>query len=529
VTRLAAIALVILAALVAPACALAGSAIWTDAAGGLPSSVQLRAVAAYGSSAGDVVLAVGEDASDGQAVIARYAAGSWYADTVAGAGTPGCLVAVAIDAQAAWAVGSAGGCDGSGAPLLLRFPGGGAALASVAGTADWQAVAAPAALASPRAVALDGAAGGYIADSAGNLVGFSDASTPSFSPASFTPQQTSPTALSGVALYGAQTGYAVGAPQAGEGIFGLSSSGNMLSPFAPPAQPGALAGVAALSASDAIAIDGPGTSTPGWWAPNANGVWQRSTGSVFNGSSLQAVSIGQASPSAAVAEAIAGADAVGHGAVWQRSLDQASFTETTVSCRPLRGIAVIGATDMWAVGDGGTVLHFAPSDGASAGCSPSSGSGSGGGAATNTGGGSTGGTQQGTGSGTQGGSSAQTVSSHETSSGIQVTVSQPAATAPGSSRGHRHRRAPRTRRRSLLVSNVRVRVELGQLLVACRLSGPARVSAIAITGARVVGRARWQSFRGGTCRLVVPFRGTRPPARLRIVALPLTPATGRRA
>jgi hypothetical protein len=73
--------------------------------------------------------------------------------------------------------------------------------------------------------------------------------------------------------------------------------------------------------------------------------------------------------------------------------------------------------------------------------------------------------------------------------------------------------------------DVRVRVERGQLVVVCKLSAPARVSAVATRAGRVVGRAGWKRFARGTCRLVVPYSGARPPARLRLVAVPLANAS----
>jgi hypothetical protein len=74
----------------------------------------------------------------------------------------------------------------------------------------------------------------------------------------------------------------------------------------------------------------------------------------------------------------------------------------------------------------------------------------------------------------------------------------------------------------MLVHDVRVRVEPGKLLVACTLKAPARVSALALRAGRVVGRTGWQRMRPGACHFVIPYSGARPPAQLRILALPLS-------
>jgi hypothetical protein len=521
---LTAIALVAGAAFAAPAGALAQAPVWTDAGAGVPPNVNLSAVAVYQGSAGEVVVAVGRDTSGGQAVVYRYAAGAWQQDAIQDLSADTCLTAVAIDQQAAWAVGSqGGGCpgdpNGSGKALLVRSAGGGDALAMQAGQATWTAVSPASGSPTPgpaSAISLNGTSG-YLAAGAQGAYSFTDGAAPSFTPVSFTP---APSAIDGVALYGAQSGYAAGAGPNGADAFDISSSpvGDTSAPFAPPAPQSPLVGVAALSAANAIAIEGPGTNTPGWWSPDANGVWERHGDAALNSATLSAVSIGQSSATAPVAEAIAGADSLGQGTVWQRTLDQSSFTERTVACAPLRGVAVAGSSDVWAVGDAGTLLHYTPSGGTAAGCAPppppvtstqpSSPSDSPAPSPSSS-------------TSSSSSSPSSTSSSQGSSNGVEVSVVQPSSPPPPRTTKPTRRPTRPTRRKPLLVRDVRVSVERGRLLVACKLTAPARMSAIAMRSGRVVGRSAWRTFHGRTCRLAVPYTGSRPPAQLQIVALPL--------
>lgn len=510
VTWLAASVLALAAAAVLPSTALASSSVWADAGAGAPATVNLAAVASTGSGTSEVVVAVGRDTSSGEAVIYRDAGGSWNEDTITGLPADSCLDTVAVDSQAAWAGGSSGGgCPGdggaTGTPFLVRL---GNVIQPV--SAAWTTVSYPGPKgAAIRAVALSGAGDADVGDSAGNLYWFSDAASPTFTQLSLTPQ---PSAIDSITLTAAQTGYAVGAGS--DGIYQLSPGANGAevaapAPFKPPA-PTAEAAIAAGGGS-AVAIDGSGYS-PGWWAPT-NGVWQHSAdAAAFDGATLKGVGLG------AAGTVIVGTDGSGRGTIW---IGTTSFAHTTVSCS---SVNAVDSTGSWVVGDAGTVLTLTQG-GTAAGCTPpppppSPGTGS------NGSGGSGGGYDAPPPSPSQQNGSGQSSSSSGSSDGVRWTVSQPPARVPAPSAGRRVRRhRPATTRKALLVSDVRVSVERGKLLVQCKLSGSARVSAIAMTGTRILGRVGWEQFRGGVCELVIPYTGRIPPAQLRIVARPLPPAT----
>lgn len=532
-------AIVLAAAAAAALPGVASASVWTDAGAGVPLTVNLKAVAAYPTPAGDVVIAVGRDSTDGQAVIYRYAAGAWQQDTIANAPAHSCLVAVAVDQAAAWAVGSKdGGCPGdggTGTAFIVRLDGGPAA---GLGAASWSEVPGyPDA--APDAVALDGSSGYVGGNGTGNLYWFTDSGSPSLNQVQFTPSAAAPSDVSGIAVFGPPpaagppTGYAVGAGTGGANVFGLSSScpgagSNVVCPFIPPGSSWPqLAGVAALSQSDLIAIEHTDPNGPAWWSPDANGAWERHTDPAFGGATLNAVSVGQAAATGgatpAVDTAIAGQDKQGDGLVWQR-LDQGAFSGRIVSCAPLNGVAALGSDDMWAVGDDGTLLRYTAAGGTESGCTSTStvvtltgnvsgGSGSGGSGAGSSGSGSSGSGTSTSGSGTTG--------------TIQVTVSQPTTSSPPppSRKPTSGSPPPRRHRKPLLMRDVRVRVERGELVVLCKLSAPARVSATATRAGRVVGRTGWKRFRRGRCRLVIPYRGAKPPAELRLIAVPLARAS----
>jgi hypothetical protein len=99
----------------------------------------------------------------------------------------------------------------------------------------------------------------------------------------------------------------------------------------------------------------------------------------------------------------------------------------------------------------------------------------------------------------------------------QVIVDQPPPSKPPGSRGPARR----------LLSHVKVKVERGRLIVTFLLSARARVRMEPRTAGRLIGAARTSVLAKGRRRMVVTYRGSLPPAQLRIVARPAK--SGKRA
>jgi hypothetical protein len=509
----------------APAAALAGGPAWTSVAG-IPSSVNLAAVASAGSGSGDVVIAVGQDTSNHQAVVYRYSSSGWQADSLPSpVPSDSCLTAVAVDANGAWAVGSQGGGCGAkdtkpGSPFVLSYTN---------TNATWtdQSKSYPGA-GLPTAVALDGDGGGFIGDQTGGIYRLTD------SPAAISKVPTVPTqpsAITGIALT-PSSGFVVGSPSSsGNSIFGITASNSTATVLTPAATAGlpsgrgpvaAISGASPSSPPSAITLD---AADVGWWELDNGAVWAPGTQSL-PGSPKRLSAVAMTGDASSPVSVIAGSNSFNQGAVWTRT-GSGAFTGQAVSCQPLNGVTAIAADDVWAVGDQGTVVHYSVSAGTPAGCGSGSTSQNGG---TSTGTGSVGSNGSTVNYDSPPGNQGSGGSGSGNSSGVQVTVSQP---PPGSSRptpskppqhgGGKPKPKPH---RGLLVRNVRVRVERGRLVVTCTLSGPARVSAVASLAGRVVGRTGWHQFRSGRCQLVVPYSGPRPPGALRIVARPLSGLAG---
>jgi hypothetical protein len=77
------------------------------------------------------------------------------------------------------------------------------------------------------------------------------------------------------------------------------------------------------------------------------------------------------------------------------------------------------------------------------------------------------------------------------------------------------------RRRNRLVTNVTVKLARNKLIVTFRLRRRARVGVVAKRGNRVVGRRRMRTMKKGRVRIVLPFRGRKPPTKLEINARPV--------
>jgi hypothetical protein len=469
---------------------------WHDGDAGVPASADLRAVAAYrpAGAAADTVIAVGRDTELGQAVVYRLADGYWQQDQIAGVPADSCLASVSVTPQAAYAVGGKGGGCGSGTgALIMRLPVEGGSFAS-----SWQVVDGGA-IGPLASISLSGG-DGYLSSTAGAIYSLHDGAEPAIAAVDAKPGTAQ---VGAVAAYGSG-GFAVGesAPAPGVRVYNLDSSGATPAPSAASAPPTA---VAALGPAAAIAIEGSNgdqrctaSTAPAYLYP-ADGVWRRTAGdtSFPAGSDLRGVAMSGSATSAT--EAIAGAVPDGTGGctgyVWSRTGPAAAsggWIRSAALGEPLTGVAVVASDDIWAVGAHGAVLRYfdkpappaddpTPPPGDDPGPPP----------------------QQ-----------PKPPPPH-------VTVEQPPPSPrPPTRHGHRHHAKPPRQ----LMSHVRVKVERGRLIVSFRLSAPARVRIEPRSHGHLVGARRSRVLPKGRARMVVPYRGSRPPGQLRIVVRPLKPA-----
>jgi hypothetical protein len=506
---------------------------WYDGGADAPGTVEFRSVAAlHTASAGDVVVAVGRDTLSKRAVIYRLAGGAWHQDAIAAAGANSCLDSVSVTDTAAWAVGSqGGGCglgDQPGRALILRFPVESGPIAaappadddsttttsssttSTTSTTtttppdDWRIVDAGA-MGPLASVSLSGAAG-YIGARGGSIYAVHDA--PQLD-ATLVESKPGTDAVAAVAAL-PSGGFAVGdsAPATGLRIFNIDSNGAT----AAPAQTSVpLAAVAALGDSAAIAVEAPtacadGAARPAYWY-RTGGLWQRAGGDAASfpaGSEPRGASMAGTSTSAteAIAGASPGAGGSCEGSVWLRTANPASaggWNRADGLGAPLNGVAVISREQIWTAGERGTILHFhdppapPPAD-----------------------------------DGTKeppvetpppGGGDPEPAPAPPAGPPAPpaptVTVEQPpAAPAPAPCT------TKKTRLPQRLVSDIRVKVKRGKLLVSFALATRAKVTIQPRSHGRLVGTSRALLLEPGRHRVTVPYRGKRPPAELRILARP---------
>jgi hypothetical protein len=521
------LALALAVAGVAPATAEAAAA-WKAVSAGAGASVDFRAVATYRppGQTTDVVVAVGQDTSTHEAAIFRLVAGSWQRDPIAQVPAGSRLTAVALTRDAAWAVGDKAGtgedespCEAC-EPFVVRFAGGGAELARAP---DPGAETPPSWIQLPvdktsgplTSVVLSGD-DGFLGSARGDVHRIEDGAIGGS--LAYTPFATRPTAVNGLALPAAEHGFAVGdssLPSGGR-IFELSAGGAQAAGFQPnPAPAAALRAVAAVPGaagqpSPALAIE-----PAAYWLPDAAGIWRREQPSpAFSDPSNDLRAVAMLREGATITSAIAGS-ASGQpgqeGAVWIRSgtANSGSWTPYQRLGPPLRGVAVAGREDVWAVGGGGAVLHFAPvlsdDDGGDGGDTGTDGD-------TGTGGR--------TGSDRAAGGPAGGSSKGGNDIPTQVIVKPPPRRRPGSKP-----RAPKPRR---MVRDLRVRVGRGRVFISFRLLARARVGARAMSGRRTVGRLKARLMRPGNRRLIVRYRGRKPPTKLQIIVRPTTRAAASR-
>jgi hypothetical protein len=449
-----------------------------------PANVNFKAVAALpGSGDYDKVVAVGQDTSTNEAVIYERLAGFWQRSVTDPVPANSCLTDVAFTGQAGWAVGNSDGDCNNGKPFALRFTG-----------STWQ-ILTPS-LPAFRSVALSGGSG-FIGDSQGGIHPIHDA-TIDGAIAAGTPQQT---AVNGIALAGGQNFAGGSSGLVGGGkIYEFSGSGSQVDAYQP--DPGAADVVDIGAAPNAPASSRVAIESSGLWTSDGSGVWSRHfpAQSFAGNPTLNAVTVANlpGQPLSAIAGVQGGA-----GAVWLRagSGPWGSGTggwnrQTVPSSLALQDVAIVGSEDVWAVGDGGTVLRYFP-------VPP--------GTSVPTG---TGGTANGITILSDG-----TIVYSGTSGGLDYTVIQrPPATKNGKRPAGKR---PSTTR---LLRNVKVRVLRGRLVITFRLISRARVAARALRAGRLVGRTRARLMRRGRGRVVLRYKGARPPSQLQLIVRPVTRA-----
>ena len=501
---------------------------------GIPAEVDLAGVASNGSK----VVAIGTD-STGRAVIYERGEDEWTDATPASVPAQSQLVDVVAAGAEFWAVGHST-TDAGTAPLVLKR-----------GALGWvSAVGALPATTKPTAVAVgDGVA--VIGDDQGKLHRLSaDGSVVST-------DAIAAGRINDISLLSGTTGFAVADWEAVgptsdtfARIYELKPD-----PMLETADAGAsgtdVVSVAATSETAAVAIDALG----GTWRI-ANGEWRRNTG--LPAAALPLAVAAKRTAGDWVHELVAGSVGSG-GAIWRRkrqpTADQTWTADTLPAATPpLTGVAVDGADAAWAVGLDGTVLHYwrmpvpppvEDDEEEEEDEDTDSGTGTGGGD-TQTGGGDTqsggGDTQTGGGNSSQ---STQQQSSQEhwylreqpaSSSDEQVEEApeEPSEAEQSSASRPAPRRhgveveiddsaegAPAPTDIGRLLKDLKVRRKRGALVITFRLTERARVAAIALRGDKLAGRTRLRTMPKGKGKLVLRFKGKKPPSNLKLVVKPV--------
>jgi len=500
-----------LSLLVAPTAA-AATYEWQPDVSGVPSTVDLEAVTVGGGTP----IAVGWEPTTGLAVILRRGEdGMWGRESVVAPPTEvppadpadepeplrGRLVAVAAAGEEAWAVGET--TDPEPEPLvLLSTPEG------------WEQVAAPDAMGLPRAVALS-SNGGVIGDDAGNVFAI-DAGTISAQPlprgGALPPD---PAPINGLALTAEGQGVAVARPSgAGEGFLSLQS-GEVRRAGAEPLPAGVEPVAVAAAGSLRVAAEGAGPcaastamqAAPRLWSLDAaTGLWRR-----------EAVADSTTADSRFCALALIAGDAptllvagerAGHAAIWRRD-GGGRLGRRDLPGPPLRGIAAPAApaatpalsvaAGAVAVGEQGAVWRYAevpppptpPEDPA-----PSEDD-----------------DEEQEPAADPAPATKPSPPAEEQRLDVPLAPPAPAQTAPTPA-------ATPPAAKPRLLTGLKVRRRGRKLVLRFDLSTRARVLVTAVRGGRVVGRATSAPLPAGRGRLVLRFRGPKPPERLKIVVRP---------
>jgi hypothetical protein len=522
-----------------------GTATW-HAEGGVPASTSFSAVATdQPANSSRVVVAVGTDTTQtvsgttttttNKAVIySDVGDAGWQKDTITSLPDPtttGCstsLTGLALTDTAAWAIGTQSGasCPTAG-PLIVRFPGGAAGLVTASAPSpssttpippSWSTQASRSEMGTLSAIALYPAnstsSDGLIGDSKGALYPITDdLKNGGAITAALTQPQTPPGAIHGIALYGFQTGYAVADDSklpdgslSGVRIFSIGtttgSEAVSAAPFVPNSNAGKppLAAVAALKATNARAIEASADSSSGasyYWAPDSSQAWNRQSFTLPSPDpTAQFKAISLAAPqSSSVMTALAGSDSQSAGVIWVQFGTAAPVTSLRVASA-LRGITALDANNMWAVGGSGTIEHlYVDPPKTTTTTTTTSSSTSGGGC----------------------GSSCSSTATTSSQSQPQIIVTQKPAPRPTTGKAR-----PRIGR---LLLRPRVHVERGRLVITFFLTARASVAVRALTGSRLVGAMAARTLARGNRRMVVHYRGRRPPTQLQIIVRPAAGGT----
>jgi hypothetical protein len=521
---------------------------WRDAGVEVPENVDLHAVATSGAT----VVAVGTDTTTDEAVVYRRAEGEWQRDLPLPPPPPfvpepvidpetgepvvdpetgepvmteppppppktfGDLVDVAIGGGSAWAIGSAPAEGGGERPLILRL------------TAEgWTEVDAPASMGLPRALALEGD-DGLVGDAAGQVFALTDgafASAPLTRGGVVAPPVTP---VNGVALSGAGEAFAVAQPKDSfSGFLAVDrAKGEMRQDVAETIPAGMQPVAIGVAGTLALAVDGNGPcrdtapgGAPGLWTRDASlDVWRRevptasATGTRWCDLALSGTTLVLAGDRATASGRV--------GAIWRREGAGTLRLEDDFDHRPLHGVAV-GPTEAWAVGEGGALWRRAdwpppPPDDDDDG--DGDGDGDGGDNTTDTG-------------NDGGGDQAQPTPEQPTDPppAPETIVAPLGPTGDGPVEPTTTTKPkPKTKPRQdagkaaqRLLVGLKARRTGRRLVLSFRLKARARVFVTALRGTRVVARVRSRALKPGARRLVVRFRGQRPPTQLKIVVSPV--------
>jgi hypothetical protein len=522
---------------------------WRDAGVAVPDTVDLFSVATDGPS----VVAVGTLRTTGEAVVYRRVEGAWQRDLPLPpppefvpepvidpetgepmidpeTGEPvmtepppdppktfGKLVDVAIGGGTAWAIGSAPADGGGERPLILRSD-----------ATGWTEIAAPSAMGLPRTIVLNGD-DGLVGDAAGQVFELTDGvvATAPYATAGLVPPPRTP--INGLALAGPGEAFGIARPQESwSGFLAIDGAEDEQSQDIAEQMPAGVQPVAiGVAGTLAVAVDGNGAcreaaagAAPGLWTRDQSvGVWRRTVPGASAGGTrwcdlaLSGTTLMLAGDRSTATGRV--------GSVWRREGATATLRlERDFDARPLHGVAV-GPAESWAVGERGAVWRRAdwpvppPTDDDDDGGGDGDGGGGGGGGQTTT---PPGGDQP----------PAETTAPAGDPTPAPAPTPAPetlvAKLDPNGNVVRTPKPKPRpgtTRPAQQLLVGLKARRVGRRLVLRFRLRARARVLVTALRGRRVVGRLRSRALRPGKRRIVLSFRGRRPPTQLKIVVRPV--------
>jgi hypothetical protein len=490
-----------------------------------PASVNFNDVAAAGD---DTVVAVGTTNTGAPAIYTRTGGGWQAAPVDPPLPTAGSLDDVVLGEGAGWAVGTAGPEDAR-TPLVLEL---------VAGvwTNRGAATAGPAA---PTTVTLN-SSGAIIGDAAGTIHWLAPGGG----------QLNNDEKLTGAGAINGISRLLEGSPRFAVADYdylaaGQSDNGVRIYEIGAPSLLDVdeqadtpevdMTGLAALSSNQAVATDSEGRT---WRVTRASGQndWKQGNSPPVEAgvpelADVASVKYGPAPYDGAgwatefLAGNVAGAGAIWHRTRWTTDAEAWNPDPLPAGTPAVSGVAATKWNAAWAVGSGGTVLHYwRPPDPAAreawlAQQEQQQQS------------------QEQTGTSTTGGTQEQT--GQQQTSIVTLGEWQPSGSSTGDAGADRlvtngvvveDGDDTPTPTRKRLVKNVRAiftRTRSGgrKLIVRFRLTRRAEVSVAAKRGRTLIGRTRPQTLRRGLRQLVLPVRGKQPPTSLKLIARPARRAT----